>query len=109
MLKNIAKHHIRFAELPKYPEVRRDLALLLNKDIQFGKIKELAFSTERKLLKKVSLFDVYEGEKIGIDKKSYAISFVLQDETKTLTDKQIDKIIENLIRVFEKELGATLR
>ncbi len=109
VLKNIAKHHIRFAELPKYPEVRRDLALLLNKDIQFGKIKELAFSTERKLLKKVSLFDVYEGEKIGIDKKSYAISFVLQDETKTLTDKQIDKIIENLIRVFEKELGATLR
>ncbi|MDX9697486.1 MAG: phenylalanine--tRNA ligase subunit beta [Bacteroidales bacterium] len=109
VLKIIAKHHIRFAELPKYPEVRRDLALLLNKDIQFGKIKELAFSTERKLLKKVSLFDVYEGEKIGIDKKSYAISFILQDETKTLTDKQIDKLMENLIRVFEKELGATLR
>jgi len=109
VLKIIAKHHIRFAELPKYPEVRRDLALLLNKDVQFGKIKDLAFNTERKLLKKVSLFDVYEGEKIGNDKKSYAISFILQDETKTLTDKQIDKIMESFIRVFEKELEAKIR
>jgi phenylalanyl-tRNA synthetase beta chain len=82
---------------------------LLNKDVQFGKIKELAFTAERKLLKKVSLFDVYEGEKIGNDKKSYAISFILQDETKTLTDKQIDKIMENFIRVFEKELDAKIR
>jgi len=109
ILKIIAKHHIRFAELPKYPEVRRDLALLLNKDVQFGRIKELAFNSERKLLKKVSLFDVFEGEKIGIDKKSYAISFILQDETKTLTDKQIDKIMESFIHVFEKELDAKIR
>ncbi|MGE0089683.1 MAG: phenylalanine--tRNA ligase subunit beta [Bacteroidales bacterium] len=109
VLKIIAKHHIRFAELPKYPEVRRDLALLLNKDVQFGRIKELAFNTERKLLKKVSLFDVYEGEKIGNDKKSYAISFILQDETKTLTDKQIDKIMESFIHVFEKEMDAKIR
>lgn len=109
LLKIIAKHTIRFSELPKYPEVRRDLALLLNKEIQFGKIKELAYAIERKFLKKVSLFDVYEGDKIGTDKKSYAISFVLQDETKTLTDKQIDKIMENFIRVFEKELGAKIR
>ncbi|OFX83279.1 MAG: phenylalanine--tRNA ligase subunit beta [Bacteroidetes bacterium GWF2_33_16] len=109
VLKVMAKHTIRFAELPKYPEVRRDLALLLNKEVQFGKIKELAFNSERKLLKKVSLFDVYEGEKIGSDKKSYAISFILQDETKTLTDKQIDKIMENFVRVFEKELEAKIR
>ncbi len=109
VLKLSAKNSIRYTEIPKYPEVRRDLALLLNKEVKFANIKELAYKSERKLLKKVSLFDVFEGEKLGADKKSYAISFILQDENKTLTDKQIDKIMNNFIRVFEKELGAQIR
>lgn len=109
ILKLSAKNSIRYTEIPKYPEVRRDLALLLNKEVKFANIKELAYKSERKLLKKVSLFDVFEGEKLGADKKSYAVSFILQDENKTLTDKQIDKIMNNFIRVFEQELGAQIR
>ncbi|MFP4025274.1 MAG: phenylalanine--tRNA ligase subunit beta [Thiohalospira sp.] len=109
MLKTITKHKIRFTEIPKYPEVRRDLALLLDKSIRFNQVKELAYKTEKKLLKQISLFDVFEGEKLGKNKKSYAVSFILQDENKTLTDKQIDKIMNNFIRVFEKELGAKIR
>ena len=100
---------IMYTEIPKYPEVRRDLALLINKEVQFAAIKDLAYKTERKLLKNVSLFDVFEGEKLGADKKSYAVSFILQDENKTLTDKQIDKIMSIFIRVFEQELGAQIR
>ncbi len=98
-----------FTSIAKFPEVSRDLALLLDKSVKFSQIKELAFKTERKLLKKVSIFDIYEGEKLGEDKKSYAINFILQDEFKTLKDKQIDKIMNNFVRVFEKELGAKLR
>ncbi|HAN17237.1 MAG: phenylalanine--tRNA ligase subunit beta [Bacteroidetes bacterium GWC2_33_15] len=109
VLKVVAKHTVRYKEIPKYPEVRRDLALLLDKDVRFEKIKALAYKTEKSLLKKVSLFDVFEGEKLGKDKKSYAVSFILQDETKTLTDKQIDKIMNNFIRVFEQELSAKIR
>ncbi len=109
VLKLTAKNNIRYTEIPKYPEVRRDLALLINKELKFSKIKELAYKSERKLLKNVSLFDVFEGEKLGADKKSYAVSFILQDENKTLTDKQIDKIMNNFIRVFEQELGAQIR
>lgn len=109
LLKATAKHNIRFTEIPKYPEVRRDLALLIDKEVQFNQIKELAYKTEKKLLKQVSLFDVFEGEKLGKHKKSYAVSFILQDENKTLTDKQIDKIMNNFIRVFEKETGAQIR
>lgn len=109
VLKLSAKNSIRYTEIPKYPEVRRDLALLLNKEVKFADIKELAYKSERKFLKKVSLFDVFEGEKLGVNKKSYAVSFILQDENKTLTDKQIDKIMNSFIRVFEKELGAQIR
>lgn len=109
VLKLSTKNSIRYTEIPKYPEVRRDLALLLDKEVRFNKIKDLAYKSERKLLKKVSLFDVFEGEKLGANKKSYAVSFILQDENKTLTDKQIDKIINNFIRVFEEELGAQIR
>jgi phenylalanyl-tRNA synthetase beta chain len=98
-----------FEELPKFPEVRRDLSLLLDKNIAYEKIRELAFRTEKKLLKEVGLFDVFEGEKIGKDKKSYAVSFVLQDNTATLKDKQIDQIMQKLIHVYEKELNATIR
>ncbi|MFO7828099.1 MAG: phenylalanine--tRNA ligase subunit beta [Bacteroidales bacterium] len=109
LLKSSAQTHIRFTEIPKYPEARRDLALLLDKEIRFNEIKELAYKTEKKLLKQVSLFDVFEGEKLGKNKKSYAVSFILQDENKTLTDKQIDKIMNNFIKVFEKGLGAQIR
>ena len=109
VLKITAKNSIRYTEISKYPEVRRDLALLVDKEVHFSRIKELAQRSERKLLKKVSLFDVFEGEKLGTNKKSYAVSFILQDEHKTLTDKQIDKIVNNFIRVFEKELGAQIR
>ncbi|MEN8120286.1 MAG: phenylalanine--tRNA ligase subunit beta [Bacteroidota bacterium] len=99
----------QFKSISKYPEVSRDLALLVDKSVKFNQIKELAFKSERKLLKKVSIFDIYEGEKLGENKKSYAINFIIQDELKTLKDKQIDKIMNNLIRVYEKELGAKLR
>jgi len=104
-----AKTKIQYTEISKYPEVRRDLALLLDKNIKFSEIRELAFKTEKKLLKKVSLFDIYEGKNIDADKKSYAISFVLQDENKTLKDKQIDKIMNKFISLFEKEFGAQIR
>ncbi|MBI5219202.1 MAG: phenylalanine--tRNA ligase subunit beta [Bacteroidia bacterium] len=100
---------VKFSEIPKYPDVRRDLALFLDKHISFDEIKNLAFRTEKKLLKKVNLFDVYEGHNLGDDKKSYAVSFILQDENKTLTDKQIDAIMASLMSAFEKELGAKIR
>ncbi len=99
----------KFKEIPKYPAVKRDLALLLNKNIKFAQIQELAYKTERKLLKNVFVFDVFEDKKLGDNKKSYAISFIIQDETKTLKDKQIDKIMKKLQYTFEKELGAELR
>ncbi len=100
---------VKSNEIPKYPEVRRDLALLLNKDIKFQQIKELAFQTERKILKEVSIFDVYEGKGVDANKKSYAVSFILRDEERTLNDHQIDKTIENLRKAFEEKLGAKLR
>lgn len=98
-----------FSELPKYPEVRRDLALLIDKSVRFGQISELAYRMERKLLRHVDLFDVYEGKGVPDGKKSYAVSFILRDDEKTLNDKQIEKIMEKLIGAFEKELGAQLR
>ncbi len=100
---------ITYKELPKFPEVKRDLALLLDKNITYSQIQKLAFTTERKLLKKVNLFDVYQGKNLGENKKSYAVSFILMDESKTLTDVQIDKTMNNLIEVFGKELGAQIR
>jgi phenylalanyl-tRNA synthetase beta chain len=109
LLKVAGKQKVVYKEIPKYPEVSRDLALLVDKKITFGEIKEIANKTEKKLLKRVSLFDIYEGEKLGADKKSYAVNFILQDENKTLTDKQIDKIMGNMIKNFEKQLNAQLR
>lgn len=109
LLKATKKHIITAEELSKYPEVRRDLALLLDKQVTFSALRENAFAAEKKLLKSVSLFDVYEGDKLPAGKKSYALSFVLEDKTKTLTDKEIDRIINNLIARFEKECGATVR
>ncbi|MHA7111980.1 phenylalanine--tRNA ligase subunit beta [Sunxiuqinia elliptica] len=98
-----------YSELPKYPEVKRDLALLVNQSLQFGEIRDLAFKVEKKLLRAVDLFDVYEGNGVPDGKKSYAVSFTLRDDEKTLKDKQIDKIMQKLIFQFEKEFEAKLR
>ncbi|OFX34074.1 MAG: phenylalanine--tRNA ligase subunit beta [Bacteroidetes bacterium GWA2_42_15] len=98
-----------FAGIPKYPEVRRDLALLVDKQVKFSSLKDLAFKTEKGLLRSVDLFDVYEGKGVPEGKKSYAMSFILRDDEKTLNDKQIDKIMQRLILIFERELDAKLR
>jgi phenylalanyl-tRNA synthetase beta chain len=100
---------IKIKVLPKYQAVRRDLSLLLDSTVTFAEIYNLAFQSERKLLKEVDLFDVYEGSKLAAGKKSYAISFLLQDEGKTLNDKQIDKIMQKLQATFEKNVEASLR
>jgi len=99
----------KYKALAKFPEVKRDLALLIDENISFKQIKNLAFKTETNFLKKVSIFDVYKGDKLGIGKKSYAISYVLQDEDKTFTDKQIEKIMQRFIDVYKKELNAVIR
>ncbi len=110
ILKTIKNHpEITFIPMPKFPAVKRDLALLLDKKITFKEVKELALRSEKNLLKAVHLFDVYEGEKLGTNKKSYAVSFTLQDEEKTLTDKQIDKIMNKLIGTYKHQLGADIR
>ena len=105
----VGNKKIKVADLPKFPAVKRDLALLLDNKVEFKDIYNLAFQSERKLLKEVDLFDVYEGDKLPEGKKSYAVSFVLQDENKTLEDKQIDKIMQKLQQTFEKNLDAVLR
>lgn len=99
----------RYTELPRFPEVKRDMALLIDQNVKFGDLQQAAFQAERKLLKHVNLFDVYEGKHIEAGKKSYAISFILQDTQKTLTDKQIDAIMDKLRKTFEDKFGATLR
>ncbi len=109
LLKTLKKHTTVFTPLPKYPSVKRDLALLLDKKVSFKEVKELALRTEKTLLKAVTLFDVYEGEKLGAGKKSYAVSFTLQDDEKTLTDKQIEKIMNKLIGSYQHQLGAEIR
>ena len=95
-------------EVSKFPSVRRDLALLLDKSVKYEQVKDLALKTERKLLKEINLFDVYEGEKTG-NKKSYAVSFVFQDEQNTLNDKDINKTMEKLVKVYTEQLGAEIR
>ena len=109
ILKVIKNHTITFTPMPKFPAVKRDLALLLDKKISFKEVRDIAFRTEKSLLKSVTLFDVYEGEKLGAGKKSYAISFTLQDDEKTLTDKQIDKIMNKLMGTYKHQLGAEIR
>ncbi|MDD3568230.1 MAG: phenylalanine--tRNA ligase subunit beta, partial [Bacteroidales bacterium] len=109
LFKMAKKNRVQFNEIPKYPEVRRDLALLVNEDVTFAQIKEVAQKSERKLVKDINLFDVYKGANLGEGKKSYAVSFILQDDSKTLTDKQIDKVMNNLIGAFDRDLGAQIR
>tara|TARA_R110000868_G_scaffold156495_1_gene383385 strand:- start:363 stop:2783 length:2421 start_codon:yes stop_codon:yes gene_type:complete len=100
---------IKYSDIPKYPEVRRDLALLIDKTVTYDSIYNVARQTEKSLLKEINLFDVYEGSNLGEGKKSYALSFIIQDSNKTLTDAQIDKIMGKLQKNFETELGASLR
>lgn len=103
------RQKILFKELPQFPSVRRDLALLIDSKVSFEQIQKIAYQTEKKLLKQVNVFDVYEGKGIPEGKKSYAVSFMLQDEQKTLTDSQIDNVMTKLIANYQKELGAELR
>ena len=109
LLKESGKHKIAYHEISKFPAVKRDLALLLDKNILFDQIEKIAYKAERKLLKNVSLFDVYEGKNLPEGKKSYAVNFVIQDDEKTLNDKQIDGIMQKIQKSLESELGAQLR
>jgi phenylalanyl-tRNA synthetase beta chain len=109
IIRTIKAKNIRFSELPKYPWVRRDLALLVDKSVKFSDIKDTAFKTERNILQEVDLFDVYESDSLGKDKKSYAVSFILRDDRQTLTEKSIEKVMSALTRAFERGFGATLR
>lgn len=105
----LVSNKIKFTDIPKYPEVRRDLALLVDTTVTYDAIYKIARQTEKSLLKEVNLFDVYEGNNLPEGKKSYALSFIIQDENKTLEEAQIDKIMSKLQRNFETELGAALR
>lgn len=103
------QHDVRMSEIPKYPAVRRDLALVVDSKLSFQAMKEIALKSEKRLIKEVGLFDVFEGKPLEEGKKSYSLRFILQDENKTLTDKQIDKIMNKLIATYERELGALIR
>lgn len=109
LAKSTKKLKIVAEELSKFPEVKRDLALLVDKQVTFAALRDAAFAAERKLLKSVSLFDVYEGDKLPEGKKSYALSFILEDKTRTLDDKTIERVMSNLTRQFEQRCGAQVR
>jgi len=109
LAKAAGKHTVTVSELSKFPEVHRDLALLVDRDVTFSQLRDIAYAAERKLLRDVSLFDVYEGDKLPEGKKSYALSFTLEDKTQTLTDKQIERAMSNLAAQFERKAGAQVR
>jgi phenylalanyl-tRNA synthetase beta chain len=109
ILEELPQQGIRFQEIPKYPEVKRDFALLLNEQVTFKQVYDLAHAAERKMLKDISLFDVYVGDTLPEGKKSYAVSYTLQDTKSTLTDKQIEKIMSKIQKSYERELDARLR
>ena len=109
LMRAIRKNKVQYTEVSKYPAVSRDLALLLDKDVEFAAIAQVARSTEKKLLKSVELFDVYEGKNLPAGKKSYAVNFILQDDQRTLNDKQIEAIMSKLIQNLKSKLGAELR
>lgn len=100
---------VRYKEIPKFPEVRRDLALVVDRNVKYELLESLAFQTEKTLLKNVNLFDVYEGDKIDQGKKSYALSFILQNENATLTDQEVDKVIQKLMKAYQEKAGAVIR
>ena len=103
------KNEVTFTEISKHPAVSRDLALLVDQSVEFAQIEQIARQAEKKLLKRVELFDVYEGKNLPAGKKSYAVNFILQDTEKTMNDKQIDAIMQKLITNIKKMLGAELR
>ena len=109
LMKKTKKHSVSFTEISKFPAVSRDLALLVDKSVEFARIEQIAFAADRKFLKKVTLFDVYEGKNLEAGKKSYAVNFLLQDDTKTMNDKQTDAVMAKIIASLEKQLGAKLR
>ena len=109
LMKIAKKNEVLYTEVPKFPAVSRDLALLVDNSVEFAQIEQIARQTEKKLLKKVELFDVYEGDKLPAGKKSYAVNFILQDNEKTMGDKQIDAIMQKLIANLKKQLNAELR
>jgi phenylalanyl-tRNA synthetase beta chain len=109
LMKVVRKQKVLYTEIAKYPAVSRDLALLIDKNVEFAQIEQIARQTEKKFLKKVELFDVYEGDKLPAGKKSYAVNFILQDAEKTMGDKQIEAIMTKLITNIKKMLGAELR
>lgn len=109
LLKSAASNKVRYAEVSKFPQVKRDLSMIINTDVTYGQIRDIAFRTEKNLLKEINLFDVYAGDKIDAGKKSYAVSFILLDERQTLTDKVIDKVMSRMMEAFEKEAGAVIR
>ena len=108
-MKAVRNQSVTYREISKYPAVSRDLALLLDEGVEFAEIEKIAYQTEKKLLKAVSLFDVYEGKNLPAGKKSYAVNFILQDESKTLTDKAIEAIMNKLTQNLTKQLQAELR
>ena len=105
----IKRDKVAFTELPKFPSVRRDLALLLDESVSYADLRAAAFKQAKKLLKQVGLFDVYRGDKILEGKKQYALSFVIQDTDKTLTDQDTERVMERLLTTFQKDFGAQLR
>jgi len=109
LTKNAFSKSIKYNEVAKFPQMRRDFALLVDKEVRFESLEEIAFKTERKILQKVNLFDVYEGKNLPKGKKSYGISFTFQDKSKTLTDKQVEKIMEKLLKNFKETFNAELR
>ena len=109
LMKATKKNEVLYTEISKYPAVSRDLALLVDKSVEFAQIEQIAAQTEKKLLKKVELFDVYEGKNLPEGKKSYAVNFILQDEQKTMGDKQIEAIMSKLIANLKSKLNCELR
>ena len=109
VMRAIKKNEVLYHDISKFPSVSRDLALLIDKSVEFEQIEQIARQTEKKLLKSVELFDVYEGKNLPEGKKSYAVNFILQDESKTLNDKQIEAIMTKLINNLKQKLGAELR
>ena len=105
----VKRDRVAFSEMPKFPEVRRDLALLLDESVSYADLRAAALKQEKKLLKQVGLFDVYRGDKIPEGKKQYALSFVIQDADKTLTDQDTERVMERLLSLFTKNFGAQLR
>ena len=108
-MRAVRGREVVYHEISRFPAVSRDLALLIDENVEFGQIEKIAYQTEKKLLRAVRLFDVYEGKNLPAGKKSYAVNFILQDDERTLNDKQIDAIMQKLIQQFTTQLHAELR